>query len=113
MDFWVRDFSEGVLPGHKSMNWPPAFAIEAYAQENIPTYEPGYGRWRVELEPSTPSKTDYFLNVLKPALDPAATMPDAERLETPTSFGAVLRAGGRSYRVTFSKEGLEAPTVSW
>jgi len=113
MDFWVRDFSEGVLPGHKSMNWPPAFAIEAYAQENIPTYEPGYGRWRVELEPSTPSKTDYFLNVLKPALDPAATMPDAERLETPTSFGAVLRAGGRSYRVTFSKEGLEAPVVSW
>ena len=49
MDFSVKDFSEGVMPGHKSANCAPAFAIEAYAQENIPTFEPGHGRWRVSV----------------------------------------------------------------
>lgn len=112
MDFWVKDFSEGVLPGHKSENWAPAFPIESYAQEYIPTYEPGYGRWRVELEPAAAVKTDYFLNVLKPTLDPAAVMPAIERVETADSFGAVVHSGGRDYRVVFEKETLGAPRVS-
>jgi hypothetical protein len=113
MDFWVRDFSEGVLPGHKSMNWAPAFAIEAYAQEYIPTYEPGYGRWRVELEPASAAKTDYFLNVLEPVTDAATAMPPLEKLETPNQYGAAIRAAGRLYRVMFYKEGLEAPEITW
>ena len=111
-DFWVRDFSEGVLPGHKSENWAPAFPIESYAQEYMPTYEPGYGRWRVELEPASAAKTDYFLNVLKPTLDPAATMPAIDRVDTADSFGAVVHSGGRNYRVVFNKETLDAPKIS-
>jgi hypothetical protein len=108
----VKDFSEGVLPGHKSVNWAPAFPIESYAQEYVPTYGPGYGRWRVELEPAAAAKTDYFLNVLKPTLDAAAVMPAMERVETADGFGAVVHSGGRDYRVVFSKDGLAAPKVS-
>jgi hypothetical protein len=111
-DFWVRDFSEGVLPGHKSENWAPAFPIESYAQEYIPTYEPGYGRWRVELEPGAAEKTNYFLNVLKPTVDRAAAMPAIERIETADSLVAIVHHGGRDYRVVFSKDKLEAPRVS-
>ena len=111
-DFWVKDFSEGVLPGHKSENWAPAFPIEAYAQEYIPTYEPGYGRWRVELEPAAAAKTDYFLNVLKPTLDSAAVLPSIDRVDTADGFGAVVHSGGRNYRVVFSKDTLEAPKIS-
>ena len=112
MDFWVKDFSEGVLPGHKSENWAPAFPIESYAAEYIPTYEPGYGRWRVDLEPAVAAKTDYFLNVLKPTADAAAVMPPVDRVDTVDGFGAVVHSGGRDYRVVFSKDTLAAPQVS-
>jgi hypothetical protein len=111
-DFWVRDFGEGVLPGHKSENWAPAFPIEAYAQEYIPTYEPGYGRWRVELELAAPAKTDYFLNVLMPTVDPGATTPAINRVETGEGFGAVVHSRGWEYRVVFNKDTLEAPKIS-
>jgi hypothetical protein len=111
-DFWVRDFSEGVLPGHKSENWAPAFPIESYAQEYIPTYEPGYGRWRVELEPATQAKTDYFLNALMPTVDPKAVMPAMDRVDTADSFGAVVHRGGRDYRVVFNKDTLDAPKMT-
>jgi len=110
-DFWVKDFSEGVLPGHKSVNWAPAFPIESYAQEYIPTFNGGYGRWRIELEPATPNKTDYFLNVMKPTTDQAAALPAMEKLETATHFGAVIHAAGRDYRVLFPKETLDAPSI--
>ncbi len=112
MDFWVKDFSEGVLPGHKSENWAPAFPIESYAQEYIPTYEPGYGRWRVELEPTSASKTDYFLNVLKPTVDSAATLPAIDKVDTAETFGAVVHSGGQDYRVMFEKDTLAAPKIS-
>ena len=111
-DFWVKDFSEGVLPGHKSENWAPAFPIESYAQEYMSTYEPGYGRWRVELEPTAAAKTDYFLNVLKPTVDPAAVLPGIDKVETADSFGAVVHSGGRDCRVVFSKDTLGAPKIS-
>jgi hypothetical protein len=111
-DFWVRDFSEGVLPGHKSQNWAPAFPIESYAQEYIPTYEPGYGRWRIELEPAAPAKTDYFLNVLKPTVNSSASLPQIERLDTPDTFGAAVHNGARTYRIVFNKNTVDAPKIS-
>jgi hypothetical protein len=111
-DFWVKDFSEGVLPGHKSENWAPAFPIEAYADLYIPVYGPGYGRWRLELEPGAAEKVDHFLNVLKPSLDTAAAMPPVTRIDTPASFGAEIRSDGKVYRVEFGKDRLEAPRVT-
>jgi hypothetical protein len=110
-DFWVKDFSEGVLPGHKSFNWAPAFAIEAFAEEYVPVYGPGYGRWRLELEPSQQSKTDYFLNILKPALNPSETLPRIERIETDTEFGAIVHTATRTFRVLFHKDSLDAPQI--
>ena len=112
MDFWVKDYSEGVLPGHKSVNWAPAFPIESYAQEYIPTYNGGYGRWRIELEPVAQNKTDYILNVLKPTNDAEAVMPAMEKVETATEFGAVVHAGGKDYRILFSKGTLAAPSLA-
>ena len=111
MDFWVKDFSEGVLPGHKSVNWAPAFPIESYAQEYIPTYNPGYGRWRIELEPTAANKTDYFLNVLKPTVNPGETLPAMEKVETAKEFGAVIHAAGKDYRILFPKDTLDAPST--
>ena len=106
-DFWVKDFSEGVIPNHKSINWPPVNPIENAAKEYIPVYGPGYGRWRLEVEPGAPATTDYFLNILHPTLDPNATMPPIEKLETPETFGAVIK----TYRVVFTKNSLDKPRV--
>ena len=110
-DFWVKDFSDGNLPGRKSVNWAPAFPIESYAQEYIPTYGPGYGRWRIELEPTVANKTDYFLNVLKPTVNPGESLPAMERVETAKEFGAVIHAAGKDYRILFPKDTLDAPIV--
>jgi hypothetical protein len=108
----VRDFSEGTLPNHRSFNWAPANAIETAAAPYAPNYGPGYGRWRLEIEPEKPAKTDFFLNVLKPALDPAAALPPISRVETPDAFGAAIQVGGRTWRVLFAKGALSAPQVT-
>jgi hypothetical protein len=106
-DFWVKDFSEGVLPGHKSENWAPAFPIESYADPYIPVFGPGYGRWRLELEPAQPAKVDYFLNVMKPTVSGSDSLPPVARIDDAASFGAEIRAEGAVYRVTFRKDTLE------
>ena len=48
-DFWIKDFSEGVIPNHKSFNWPPQRANESAEEAYVPVYGPGYGRWRLEI----------------------------------------------------------------
>jgi hypothetical protein len=111
-DFWVKDYNEGVLPGHKSVNWAPAFPIEAYAQEYLPNYGPGYGRWRLELEPAQPAKVDYFLNVLQPTLDAGAELPPAVRVDYGGNFGAEVKTAAGVYRILFRKDALEAPRVT-
>jgi hypothetical protein len=111
-DFWVKDYSEGVLPGHKSENWAPAFPIEAYAEAYVPVYGPGYGRWRLEVEPVEPARTDHFLNVLKPTLNQSERLPSVIKVESAAIFGAEVRSGGTVYRVSFRKDALEAPRVS-
>ena len=91
----MKDFSEGVLPGHKSENWAPAFPIESYAEQYIPVFGPGYGRWRLELEPAQPAKVDYFLNVMKPTVNGSESLPPVVRIEDANHFGAG-DSGGRS-----------------
>lgn len=111
-DFWVRDFSEGILPLHKSVNWMPKAPIETAAVPYQAIFGPGYGRWRLELEPTTPSKSDYFLNILKPTLDAAETLPPMAKIETDDRFGVEIQSGGRSYKVTFSKQSLDPPAIT-
>jgi hypothetical protein len=111
-DFWVKDFSEGVLPGHKSENWAPAFPIESYADAYVPVFGGGYGRWRLELEPAAPAKVDHFLNVMKPTVNGSEALPPIVKIEDAGTFGAEIRAGGNVYRVTFRKDTLEAPRVN-
>jgi hypothetical protein len=110
-DFWVKDFSEGVIPNHVSFNWAPERPHESAQDEYVPVYGPGYGRWRLEVEPDVPNKTDHFLNILKPALNPKEALPSIRRTETATSFGAEIVHGGRRYTVVFPKESLEAPRL--
>jgi hypothetical protein len=111
-DMWVKDYSEGVIPNHRSLNWPVNSAIEATSFAGLGVYLPGYGRWRLEVQPTQPAKTDYFLHLLKPSLNRDDVMPDIQRLETDTTFGAVLQVKGRSYSILFSKDTLAPPTVS-
>ncbi len=111
-DFWVRDFSEGIFPHHRSVNWAPESPLEMAAREYIAVYGPGYGRWRIELEPAVPATTDYFLNVLQPSLKTDAKLPSIERLDTPAAFGAQIESGGFRYTITFSKNSLDAPVAA-
>jgi hypothetical protein len=106
-DFWVKDFSEGVIPNHESRNWPPVNPIENAAKEYIPVFGPGYGRWRLEVEPGAPAQTDFFLNIVQPTLDPNAKLPPIEKLETADTFGVAIK----TYRVVFSKNSLARPTT--
>ncbi|HSB16528.1 MAG TPA: hypothetical protein VLE22_18900 [Bryobacteraceae bacterium] len=110
-DFWVKDFNEGVIPNHKSVNWAPERPLEAAQSEHVPVFGPGYGRWRLEVEPDAPGKTDYFLNILKPALNPTEKMPNTRRIESDSTFGAEIVKDGTKYTLVFSKDGLEAPKL--
>jgi hypothetical protein len=110
-DFWIKDFSEGVIPNHRSFNWAPEGPLEARTPEQATTFRGGYGRWRLEVEPPKPALTDHFLNVMRPSLKPGTGMPSLERFETAVQFGVLIRDGGRAYRVAFGKDALEAPVV--
>lgn len=110
-DFWIKDFSEGVIPNHRSANWAPERPNEAAEPAYVPVYGPGYGRWRLEVEPLRPAATDHFLNLLKPVLKPEDSLPPAARLETSSEFGAEIAAAGRKYRLLFSKDALIAPRL--
>jgi len=110
-DFWVEDFNEGIIPNHKSLNWFPVNPIDNAAEDYTSIFGPGYGRWRLEIEPPAPQKNDYFLNVLKPTLDAKETLPPITRIETPSTFGAEFQQAGRKYRVAFRKDSLDAPEV--
>ncbi|MEK7407961.1 MAG: hypothetical protein AAB225_23065 [Acidobacteriota bacterium] len=110
-DFWVKDFSEGVIPNHKSTNWAPERPHESAEEAYVPIYGPGYGRWRLEVEPAAPASTDYFLNILKPVLSPKEALPPIRRLESADTFGAEIVRDRTKYVLTFSKDSLEAPRL--
>jgi hypothetical protein len=110
-DFWVRDYSEGVQPDHRSLNWAPVYPQETTTSIVSPTFIGGYGRWRLEIQPTIAAKNDYFLNVLKPTLDPKDSMPEVTKFETSDTLGASFTSGGKSYKVTFTKETLDAPLI--
>jgi hypothetical protein len=110
-DFWIKDFSEGVIPNHRSFNWAPERPLDMRAAEQATTFGSGYGRWRLEIEPSKLALTDHFLNVMRPTVEPNAAMPSIERIETEDVYGARILASGRSYRVLFAKDKLSVPIV--
>ncbi len=110
-DFWVKDYNEGVYPDHLSMNWAPEFPMETQTAVYTPIYGPGHGRWRLEVIPTNPATQDFFLHVLQPTVDPSATMPPTERVESDLHFGVVVNANGKKYRVLFPKTALDAPVV--
>jgi hypothetical protein len=110
-DFWVKDFSEGVIPNHKSTNWAPERPNEYAEPAYVPIYGPGYGRWRLEVEPAVPASTDYFLNILKPVLSPGEVLPPIRRVQTAETFGAEIVQDRTSYVLTFSKDSLEVPRL--
>jgi hypothetical protein len=110
-DFWIQDFSEGVIPNHKSFNWAPERPNESAEEAYVPVYGPGYGRWRLEIEPTTPATTDHFMSLLKPTVNPKEAFSTARRIETRGAFGAELAHDRTKYVLTFGKDALEAPRV--
>lgn len=110
-DFWVKDYSEGVVPDHRSMNWAPVYPQEMNRTDYNATFSGGYGRWRVEVQPTVPSKRDYFLNVLHPTTDPKAALPEMTRIETAVVFGVTFTSAGKPWKVTFPKETLDPPVI--
>jgi hypothetical protein len=110
-DFWVKDYNEGVQPDHRSLNWAPVYPQETTNFLNAPTFIGGYGRWRLQVQPSIPAKNDYFLNVMKPTLEATDDMPALSKFETADTYGASFTSNGKAYKVTFSKETLDPPTV--
>ncbi len=110
-DFWVQDFSEGVIPNHKSFNWMPLYPTEENTTATNSTYIGGFGRYRLEIEPTLASTTDYFLNVEKPSSNPNETLPPMTAIETPTTFGVAFTMNGQPYSVAFAKGTLAPPVV--
>ena len=110
-DFWVDDPSQGVLREHFSANWPPNYPQEMTRSDLSPIFSGGYGRWRLAIEPGVPAKSDIFLNVLSPSLRKNGQSPKAEPFETQNSFGAILEAGGRRWKVEWAKNSLTLPSV--
>ncbi len=111
-DFWVKDYNEGVIPNHKSFNWAPQRPNESMgAPAYVPVYGPGYGRWRLEIEPDALSQTDTMLNVLKPTTDAKETLPPIRRIDSRSTFGAEIVKDGARYRVLFDKDSLDAPRL--
>lgn len=105
-DFWIKDYSEGVIPNHKSFNWAPERPTEISYDKYMPVYGPGYGRWRLEVEPASPAKTDFFLNVLRPTLDKGEALPPIRRTESSATYGAEIVKDGVRYRVAFGKDDI-------
>jgi hypothetical protein len=93
------------------VNWAPEAPLEIAAKEYIPVYGPGYGRWTLEVEPAAPAKTDFFLNLLKPSLDPNAKLPVIRKKETADGFGAEIESGGNRYTIMFGKDSLDRPRI--
>jgi hypothetical protein len=110
-DFWVKDYNEGVIPNHRSLTWMPEFPAEAANPNYLPIFNPGYGRWRLEIEPAPGSQADYFLNVLKRTLDASTKLPTFTKIETSQTFGAEFYVSGKKYAVILSKDSLDAPQV--
>ena len=83
-----------VCSGQHPFNWAPERPLDMRVAEQATTFAPGYGRWRLEVEPAEPALTDHiiFLNVLRPSLEPSAAMPDLQRVETEEAYGAVVRS---------------------
>ena len=95
-----------MIPNHKSFNWAPERPTEISYDKYMPVYGPGYGRWRLEVEPASPAKTDFFLNVLRPTLDKAEALPPIRRTETSATYGAEIVKDGARYRVAFGKDDI-------
>ena len=64
------------------------------------------------IEPDGASATALFLNVLKPSVDSGEKSPEAIPVEDAGRFGTEFEYGGRSYRILFSKETLDAPAIT-
>jgi hypothetical protein len=111
-DFWIKDYSEGVIPNHRSFNWAPEHPIEVGgAPAYVPVYGPGYGRWRIQIEPDAPAAADYVLNILKPTLDAKETLPPIRKIDTPGTLGAEIEQDGVKYTLVFAKDSLDAPRL--
>jgi hypothetical protein len=111
-DFWIKDYSEGVLPNHRSFNWMPESPIEAATAAYASIFGPGYGRWRLEIEPVGGNQTDYFLNALRPTVQRSTVMPVISKIETSNTFGATFSFNGSAYSVEFNKGTLDPPRLS-
>jgi hypothetical protein len=110
-DFWVEDFSAGIVPLHVSASWPPYHPAELARTDMAPAFGGGYGRWRLAVEPKHAEKEDVFLNLLEPSLKPDAPRAKATPFETETTFGATIRTGDRHRTITFSKSSLALPLI--
>jgi len=111
-DFWIKDYSEGVIPNHKSFNWAPEGPNEAMgAPAYVPVYGPGYGRWRLEIEMDNANRTDHVINVLKATLNPKEVLPPIQKVENGNTFGVEITKDGARYMVWFGTDALEPPRL--
>jgi len=63
------------------------------------------GRWRVEISPGAPREDDVFLHVIQVGDQSLVEMDTPSLIETEDMAGARITIGGRTWEVTFSKQG--------
>lgn len=68
-----------------------------------PNNWPLVGQWRIEVKPSVPSKTDYFMHMIQVGDESLAGVPKAKTFENEDSMGVEFKYNGKKYKVTFDK----------
>ena len=98
-------------------NWSlPELTPEDYGYNNRgavpPNNWPLVGQWRIEVKPSVPSKTDYFMHMIQVGDESLAGVPKAKTFENEDSMGVEFKYNGKKYKVTFDKTASHGCTIT-
>lgn len=89
-------------------NWSlPELTPEDYGYANRgavpPNNWPLVGQWRIEVKPSQPSKTDYFMHLIQVGDESLAGLPKTKTFEDEKSMGVEFKYMGKKIKVVFDK----------
>lgn len=89
-------------------NWAlPELTPEDYGYANRgavpPNNWPLVGQWRIEVKPSQPSKTDYFMHLIQVGDESLAGLPKTKTIEDGKSISAEFKYQGKKIKVVFDK----------
>ena len=95
-DFWGNPYNPDAQYNH---------VLDRRGNKEDRYLRPTLSPWRLEVEPTTRQKRDYFLHLLCITDEGTREMPPTERLEEGNRVGARITLGEREVTVLFNKTG--------